>query len=182
MQAFVAIRDKEQKGSQVTTNGPTYCGGYKAEGYSHFVHDPGVGNEMNIWMRRFDDFSNYTDLVVPPETPPHWGIQKHFSWINDDPADGVPVCASAYSYDAYGKIDRAWDGEIICIETDGLASTIWRFAHHRASSDPEYFLSQPLGNVSQDGRFFMFTSDWDYQLGTLSDGSPRPDAWIVELR
>jgi len=137
---------------------------------------------MNLWMRRFDDFANRVELVVPPETPAQWGIEKHFSWVNVDPADSLPVCASTYRYEAYGQIDRTWDGEIICIETDGLSSTIWRFAHNRASAELEYFLTQPLGNVSQDGRFFMFTSDWDQQLGTLSNGSPRPDAWLVELR
>ncbi len=165
-----------------STSSPIYCGGYKAEGYSQFVHASGLRDEMNIWMRRFDDFANRVELVVPPETPPQWGIEKHYSWLNVDSGDSLPVCASTYRYDSYGQIDRAWDGEIICIETDGLASTIWRFAHNRASAELEYFLTQPLGNVSQDGQFFMFTSDWDQQLGTLSNGSPRPDAWIVELR
>jgi hypothetical protein len=79
-------------------------------------------------------------------------------------------------------IQRPWDAEIICLETDGQASTVWRFAHNRASADIEYFNTQPLGNVSPDGEFFLFTSDWDEQLGIEESGRPRSDAWIVKLQ
>jgi hypothetical protein len=33
-----------------------------------------------------------------------------------------------------------------------------------------YFHTQPLGTVSQDGSFFIFTSNWEGQLGTGADG------------
>jgi hypothetical protein len=32
-----------------------------------------------------------------------------------------------------------------------------------------------------DGRFMLFTSDWDAQLGTGTDGTPRSDVFIVKL-
>jgi hypothetical protein len=43
------------------------------------------------------------------------------------------------------------------METEGSASTIWRFAHNRAVWDPEYYWSEPFGNISLDGKFLMFT-------------------------
>ena len=78
-------------------------------------------------------------------------------------------------------ITKPFDGEIFCIKTDGIASTIWRFAHNRAIWVDPYFNTQPLGNVSRNGRFFLFTSGWDGQLGVDRDGVPRSDVWIVKL-
>ena len=44
------------------------------------------------------------------------------------------------------------------------------------------FWSSPRGNVSQGGRFFMFTSDWEDQLGKMPNGYKyRTDVSIVEL-
>jgi hypothetical protein len=91
------------------------------------------------------------------------------------------VCASLYNYDGDTTISRAWDDEIVCIETDGFRSTVWRFAHHRAYMRDKFFNTQPLGNVSKDGRFFLFTSSWDGELGLGPDGTPRSDMWIVKL-
>jgi outer membrane protein assembly factor BamB len=71
----------------------------------------------------------------------------------------------------------------LCVETDGKASRVWRFAH-TYSTAKNGFWSTPRGNVSQDGRFFIFTSDWEDQL----DERPRDkrdhrvDVFIVELR
>ncbi len=67
------------------------------------------------------------------------------------------------------------------METDGIASTVWRFAHHRAVWDPEYYWTEPVGNMSLDGRFYIFTSGWDNQVGTTQDGDPRTDVWIIKL-
>lgn len=161
---------------------PSHCAGYETSGSSHLVNAAGFGDEMNILIRPLGNFTSTTPLVSPLPSPPQFGIEKHFSWTNANTSDTTPVCASTYRYEAYGLIQRPWDAEIICLETDGQASTIWRFAHNRASADIEYFNTQPLGNVSPDGRFFLFTSDWDEQLGIEESGRPRSDAWIVKLQ
>jgi hypothetical protein len=75
-----------------------------------------------------------------------------------------------------GNITQPYEGEIFCVETDGLALTIWRFAHNRATYIRPFFQTQPLGSVSRDG---AFTSDWDEQLGP--NGTPRSDVFIVKL-
>jgi hypothetical protein len=95
--------------------------------------------------------------------------------------DSTPVCGSTYSYDGYSEIDQPYAGEVFCMETDERASTIWRFAHNRATYIAPFFNTRPLGSVSRDGRFYLFTSDWDKQLGLGPDGKPRSDASIVKL-
>jgi hypothetical protein len=110
-----------------------------------------------------------------------WGQVQHFTWSNVDIHDLAPVCGSTYGYDGYTWIDQPFAGEIFCIETDGLASTVWRFAHNRAAYIPPAFNTQPLGSVSRDGHFFLFTSNWDAQLGTGVDGDPLSDVFIVKL-
>jgi len=156
------------------------CGGYGAIGYNDYVNAPGTLDDMNVVKHPWSNLSRISSLVYPlPSTG--WGQSFHFSWNNVDAKDGTPVCGSKYSYDGDMTIDQPFAGEIICIETDGLASTVWRFAHHRAAFFTAYFHTQPLGTVSKDGRFFLFTSDWDAQLGMGPDGTPRSDVFIVKL-
>jgi hypothetical protein len=81
-------------------------------------------------------------------------------------------------YSTDNLVLRAWDGEIICASMDG-SFNVWRFAHHR-SSVANLFWDQPRANVSQDGRFVMFTSNWGGTVGTGPDGA-RQDAFIVQL-
>ena len=156
------------------------CAGYGAIGFNNYVNAPGTLDDMNVVKHPWSDFSRITPLVYPlPATG--WGQPFHLSWNNVDAQDSTPVCGSKYSYDGDMTINQPFAGEIVCIETDGLASTVWRFAHNRAAFVPPYFHTQPLGTVSKDGRFFLFTSDWDAQLGMGADGTPRSDVFIVKL-
>jgi len=157
------------------------CGGYVGGGYSHFVNTSGFLDGMNLLIRPFSNINNFTPLVSPLPNPHQWTQQKHFSWSNANSSDTNPVCGSTWTDNADGAITTPWEGEIFCLETDGAASTIWRFAHNRASGYTKFFNTQPLGSVSQDGRFFLFTSDWDEQVGISSNNVPRSDAWIVKL-
>lgn len=158
-----------------------YCDGYEGQGYSHFVQAPGLIDEMNIWKRDIDNPDSYFQLVVPLKTPHQFDLTKHYSWNNANLGDNVPVCLSTYRYYSNDQIEGLWDGEILCIETDGVRSTVWRFAHNRTIVGDE-FQSQPLGNVSPDGRFFEFDSNWDGAVGLTREGLSRSDVWIVGLR
>ena len=155
------------------------CGGYQAVGYDSLVNGPAITGDMQTAKRPLNDISQIEQLVSPVLF--QWGQEKHFTWSNVDAHDRAPVCASRYSYDGDMSIDQAFAGEIFCIETDGLASTVWRFGHNRATYIPPIFNTQPLGSVSRDGHFFLFTSDWNGQLGTGVDGNPLSDVFIVKL-
>jgi hypothetical protein len=157
------------------------CGGYSALGYDDLVNAREKWDQMDIVKRPFDNIAQISPLVWPLPPPHYWGQDRHFTWSNVDVNDNAPVCASSYDYWDWGNITQPFEGEIFCIETDGVASTVWRFAHNRATAYYKYFNTQPLGSISRDGRFFLFTSAWDEQLGTERDGTPRSDVWIVKL-
>jgi hypothetical protein len=157
------------------------CGGYGVVGFNTYVNALGVLDGMNIGQRPLSDLAQITPLVRPLNDPANFDQEKHFTWSNVDAHDSAPVCISTYNYEGDTTIVAPFDGEIACIETDGAASTVWRFAHNRATWVPAYFNTQPLGNISRDGRFFLFTSTWERQLGTDSKGAPRSDVWIVKL-
>ena len=161
-------------------NGP-HCGGYGAVGYDAYINEPGVLDEMNTFRRPLEDLTALTGLINPLPLPHYWGMELNFAWNAGRLNSNVPVCGTAYSPTGNPLINQPYDGEVFCIETDGLASTVWRFAHNRAVWDPEYFWTQPLGNLSLNGRWFAFTSGWDGQVGTTGNGDPRTDVWIVKL-
>jgi hypothetical protein len=158
-----------------------HCGGYEALGYSHLINSSGVTDEMNPWIRPLGDITSTEQLVIPLKTPHKFGMTQRWAWTNADPADSIPFCGTTFRYGAYDAIETVWDGEIDCIETDGLAWTVWRMAHNRSAVNAGYFNTQPLGNISYDGHYFLFTSDWDNLLGIEADGNPRSDIFIVQM-
>jgi hypothetical protein len=157
------------------------CAGYGSVGYDTLINSPGIVGGMQVEKRPLSNLSQFAQLVYPLPSPGYWGQPQHFTWGDVDANDSAPICGSTYSYDGDTEIDQPYAGEIFCVETDGLSSTVWRFAHNRAVYIEPYFNTQPLGNVSRDGRFFIFTSDWDAQLGVEPDGRPVSHVFIVSL-
>jgi hypothetical protein len=155
------------------------CNGYKTVGFNTLVNGPAVTGDMQTAIRPLSKIEDVTQLVVP--VPFDWDQAQLFTWNNVSRDDNTPVCGSTHNYEGDTTIDQPWAAEIFCIETDGVASTVWRFAHNRALYVAPYFQTQPLGNVSRDGRFFLFTSTWDAQLGKSADGTPLSDVFIVNL-
>jgi hypothetical protein len=159
---------------------PNYeCAGYEAVGYNSLVNGPTITGDMQVALRPLRNIAQISQLALPVSFD--WGQSQHFTWSNVNVDDSAPVCGSTYNYEGDTTIDQPFAGELFCVETDGIAPTVWRFAHNRATYIDPFFQTQPLGNVSMDGRFFLFTSDWDAQLGTGTDGTPRSDVFIVKL-
>ena len=165
------------------------CSGHHVLGYSHIVGASGLVHPMELVSWPLNDLSQFTPLIKdlePVHGVEHW-YDSHLSWNNDDPGDSVPVCFSTYQSrnpDTPGAplmVTEPWENEIDCAETDGRGSKVWRFAH-TYSTARNGFWSTPRGNVSQDGRFFMFTSDWEDQLGKGPDDKYRTDVFVVELK
>lgn len=164
------------------------CRGHHVLGYSHILGSSGISHPMDVWMRPLNHLDETTPLIDGLEPAKDFWYDSHFSWNNVDPNDSAPVCFSTYSPrnpDEPGKpplVTGPWENEIDCAETDGKASKVWRFAH-TYSSARNGFYSSPRGNVSQDGRFFMFSSDWQDQLGKMPKGDKyRSDVFVVELK
>ncbi|HUI42620.1 MAG TPA: hypothetical protein VL523_11685 [Terriglobia bacterium] len=162
-----------------------HCSGHHATGYSHMINPSGWSDPMDLLIRPLNNVKDMIHLI--PDLPPYkvW-FDKHISWNDANPEDTIPACFSTYRDDnpttpgAPLKVDRAWENEVDCVETDGKAQKVWRFAH--TYSTGRSFWATPRGNVSQDGRYYMFTSDWEEELGKDSDGHYRTDAFIVQLR
>ncbi|MGA9392384.1 MAG: hypothetical protein WBV69_18300, partial [Candidatus Sulfotelmatobacter sp.] len=163
---------------EVSTCSLEECAGYEAVGYNSLVNGPTIDGDMQTAKRPLNNLSDISQLVVPALFV--WGQAQHFTWSNVNAQDSTPVCGSTHSYDGDG-VEEPFDGEIFCVETDGRASTVWRFAHNRATYITPFFQTQPLGSVSRDGRFLLFTSDWDAQLGRGADGEPLSDVFILKL-
>jgi hypothetical protein len=163
------------------------CDGHHVMGYTHIIGPSGIEHPLDLWIRPLNHLEPHTALISDLEPAKNFWFDSHFSWNNADPEDSTPVCFSTYrptNPEAPGAaplVTGPWQNEIDCAETDGKASRVWRFAH-TYSSARNGFWSTPRGNVSQDGRFFMFTSDWEDQLGKQPNGKYRSDVFIVELK
>jgi hypothetical protein len=170
-------------------------GGHDAYGFGYSVNqDCCTSSTWDAMQWQFRYLSNpvvTSDLISPVLTPKEIYIDDHTSWNNARPDALVPVISSTYRY--YGSNNttpwRAWDDEIIAIDTTGgIGGVTYRFAHHRSDSrsdtDPTstYFWYQPIASVSPDGRFVIFTSNWEKTLGTdASEGTFRQDVFLVQL-
>jgi hypothetical protein len=163
------------------------CDGHHVMGYSHIIGPSGIAHPLDLWSRPLNHLEAHSPLIKELEPARNFWFDSHFSWNSADPDDSSPVCFSTYrptNEDTPGApllVSGPWQNEIDCAETDGKASKVWRFAH-TYSTARNGFWSTPRGNVSQDGRFFMFTSDWEDQLGKQPNGKYRSDVFIVELK
>jgi hypothetical protein len=135
------------------------------------------------------------DLVTNVLTPKVVYMADHATWNNAQPDRLAPFISGTYRYGADATTPRAWDDEIVAVQTDapaGADAVVWRFAHHRSDIrndlDPARtsFWYMPRPNVSSDGRWVLFTSNWEKTLGTDPTGetgaSFRQDVFLVQLR
>ena len=166
---------------------PAECTGHRALGYSHLVGPSGESNPMDLKIRPLKHLEQTSALVSDlPHMGGYW-FDLHFSWNNVNPEDSTPICFSTYRRSNPNtaatplSVDGPWENEIDCAQTDGKGSKVWRFAH-TYSTAKNGFWSTPRGNVSQDGRFFMFTSDWQNMLGETDRKKFRTDVFVVELK
>jgi hypothetical protein len=121
------------------------------------------------------------DLISPVLTPQETYAGDHASWNNAQAGTLVPFVTAYYRTPSETAPWRSWDDEIIAVQTGGASNaTVWRFAHHRTSLVS--FWDTPRANVSQDGRWALFTSNWEQTLGRDPGGGPREDVFMVELR
>ena len=162
------------------------CSGHWTEGYSHWENNNNspMGNQL---LRLFSDSSANTNLLHSYPNGIDDTLDQHPSWNNVDPDDTLPLFSTTYS--PTSPFPAAWYNEIIGIAADGSGTT-WRFAHSFITTRSQYFSTQfAIGGVSQDGRFFIFSSDWMGKLGSESGSATctigtncRGDVFVVELK
>jgi hypothetical protein len=188
----------------VATGGITELGpsakpyGHDAFGYDAYVNkDCCTTTTWDAGQWQFRHLSSpltRRDLIGSVLTPQAVYVSDHTTWNNARPDRLMPVVSGLYRFGTSGSAWRAWDDEIVAIQTDaaGGTSTVWRFAHHRSNvaydgdASRTAFWYQPRPNVSQDGRWVLFTSNWEKTLGV--DAAPeagtaaRQDVFLLELK
>jgi hypothetical protein len=131
------------------------------------------------------------DVIDQVVMPKEVYLADHPSWNNARPDRAVPFVTGTYRYGADAVEWRPWDDEILAVPSDG-GQDVWRLAHHRSDIRKDgapgqtSFWYMPRPNVSQDGRWVLFTSNWEKTLGTDA-GAPageqaRQDVFLLQLK
>jgi hypothetical protein len=170
-----------------STNGSFgYYSGHPSMGYGKFVNGSGSINGQDsrgAVVRNPDnlmDASQYVFIMQPPSTV-GWYDGEHSSWFNSSTNPQAPVLFSRYNITAPpGSL--TWYGEIIAAATDG-SNTVWRFAHNH-NGGLVGFYGCSFAQISNDGRWALFSSYWDGTLGASAGDfgfGTRIDTFIVDL-
>ncbi|GMV50669.1 MAG: LEPR-XLL domain-containing protein [Nitrospirales bacterium] len=143
-------------------------------GSSGFKHrDTGFGTAFTSYSGNSLGFRQLSSpTTVKALVPGYWGYsannqQDHFSLLADNEGWGL---ASRYSTTGSG-VAKTFDNEIVLVATNG-SNQVRRLAHHRSVVNDYY--DQPKANISRDGQFIAFTSNW-------GNASGRRDVYIVKV-
>ncbi|HWY20653.1 MAG TPA: hypothetical protein VNX26_05490 [Candidatus Acidoferrum sp.] len=116
---------------------------------------------------------------TPPCTPSN-NVDSHLSWAyNPSEADTSPACGTMYNVATLSPVEyMAWQGEEICVTTTPTTTTPLngnpgqkqsRFTHTFAGgSNPNFDGQFQISQMSQDGNYLAFTTDW---MGANANGS-----------
>ena len=159
-----SIIDLQNKGvrKELAPKPPDYAPGH-SDNASGFVS--GFNNYLNTIDRR--NFSNPSIRVTELSLGNDWSQGLHVSHLfeNDE-----WVLVSFYEVAAVPKPLGPFHNEIILLKTDGSESVI-RLLHHRSIYKSYY--DTPRANISGDGRFVAFTSNWG--------GRERHDLFVARI-
>jgi Cep192 domain 4/Abnormal spindle-like microcephaly-assoc'd, ASPM-SPD-2-Hydin len=148
-------------------NDSTYGCGQTAIGYSNMVNTcDGQSHHQAEWERPNNSTGSYTLLpaTLPPDVTTMW--DTHLSWNNDNASDTKPFLLTSDN-GQFAPV-QAWDNEILGVATDG-SGTVYRFGHHYGTNQSQFFdANNEIGNVSADGQYYIWTTDWDGMLGNTN--------------
>ncbi len=166
------------------TNADGYWSGHVSMGNGKYANSSGSidgRDSRGILLRNPDnamDASQYFFVSKPSNTNNGWCDADHSSWLNSMTNASAPILVSRYMAKA-PNCTFAWTGEIYAAAVDG-SNTVWRFAHNH---DGGCYYGEGFAQISNDGKWALFSSYWDGMLGTdTSFGcQTRIDTFIVEL-
>lgn len=170
----------------LVTSADIYSSGHTSIGNDKFVNGSGSINgrdSRGAVVRNPNDLMNaahYTFIMQPYSTS-GWYDGEHSSWFNSSTNPNAPILFSRYDIST-PPTKLPWIGEILLAATDG-SNTVWRFAHNHNGGGS--FYGSAFAQISNDGRWALFSSYWDGSLGASNGDfglSTRLDTFIVELR
>jgi hypothetical protein len=146
------------------------CSGHWTDGTKHLIN----ANYSPFWQEDARGYGNNIagSGIIPGLPLSGCSVTQadiHQGWSNVDFADTYPFFATTAAFGANaqvpGSYNCAWVNEVLGIAP--TSGTVYRFAHTEATGANWNFDSQnAIGGISQDGRFYAFTSDWRRTLGT----------------
>jgi hypothetical protein len=144
-----------------------FCGGHNTNGFTHIVNQ-GKGFPQSL-IRPYAGNPTPTAIASPTlDNCNHFGIDTHLSWQDVDAADTYPFLVTSTSFGpnafAPGSYNCPLINEIFAV--DPVNGTIYRFAHTLITGQSwDYVIQNGMGQVSDDGEYYMFGSDWNGTLG-----------------
>ena len=114
---------------------------------------------------------------------------SHMAYWHDASDDDLgPICGSMYNVATLAPPPVApWQGEEVCISsapswTVGAAIgawQVWRFTHSFNTGGNPFFDTQfAISQLSNDGGWLAFSSDWNCTLGTITGGPSSGSGWF----
>ena len=134
--------------------------GHTAIGYGSWVNKcNGVTNFNGLFKSTMA--APNTNVSLPNLYPTtFFGNNAHLNWAADNASDTNPFFAM-FEAAAFAPVS-AFDNELLGVATDG-SGVVWRFAHTYVSLiNAQAFVP---GAGSQDGKYLLWTTDWDQMLG-----------------
>ena len=170
--------------SEVTNTDP-YWSGHVSMGNGKYANSAGSidGRDSRGMLVRNPETlmssSSYLFVGQPPTTLNQWCDADHNSWLNSMSNPNAPILISRYTI--VTPCQYAWTGEIDAAAVDG-SNIVWRFAHNHNGGNVCYY-AESFAQISNDGRWALFSSYWDGALGsdTSFGCSTRIDTFIVDL-
>ena len=146
-----SLRDLQDNGSrtQLGAGPPDYAPGHSDNGTS-FIS--GYNNYLNTLDRR--DFSNPRRIIKELSLGQDWSEAMHVSQLADDESW---LLVSFYVVAPDKTAPGPFHNEIILVKTDGSEAVIRLLHHHSVYKD---YWDTPRANITRDGRFVAFTSNW----------------------
>jgi hypothetical protein len=160
-----SVRDLQNGGSrkELGAGPPDYAPGH-SDNAATFV--TGYNNYLNTFDRR--DFANPRPIIKELSLGQDWSEASHISHLADDDSW---ILVSLYVVAPANTPPGPFHNEIMLVKTDGSENVI-RLLHHH-SVYKEYW-DTPRANISRDGRFVAFTSNWG--------GTKRRDLFVAKIQ
>jgi hypothetical protein len=156
-----------------TNGGPSGTTGFCHVGIGTGTVFTDYGNIRSMSIRSLATINTVTPLMAgyfPFTTQTH-----HESFNTTNEAYGL--VSRFFNQPGDGLVHDAFDSELLQVATSGNA--VRRICHHRSKTGPTQgggYFDTPFANISPDGQFIAFTSNW----GGAS-GNNRQDLYLVQI-
>lgn len=148
--------------TDLTDDGPDFAPGHKDCGRGTVTGEDNWRN--GVTFRRLDSPHQHITIL---NSGNDWSQGRHISTLADDESMAL---ISAYIVPSNRPAAGPFHNELFMVSTDGKES-VRRICHHRSTLFQ--YWDSPRADISRDGRFAVFTSDWG--------STARRDVFVVRI-